>query len=715
MASEAFESLAFNASEEAEVEGRERGQRLRADFVSEDYFEVVGLKIVAGRALSRGDTTSGDCSCVVSRSVAREMFGGEQAAVGEQIAVNNRPCSIDGVASIPAGPFLTRAGLWLRLESAPSALREQVANPLNSLLYVWARIPPGRHAEHGARRRIEALTARDQASWGGRVKLIPALDYVYPATVRRSILLWQVGAFLGLLAAWVGAANLSSADLQERAHEFAVRFALGAGWPVIASAVLLEGMLAGLAASAVALPGLIVLTNAIRAVEQISAATAIPEVDVIVGAVTVALAVACGACARIPGLLLLGRAVREGRLSTGMAWRSSLQARGGRGVGLALQSAFSSALVVVASVLSLGAAAGDANPRFETAGVLWARVSLSPTLYDRERILQFATRAQEALRSIPGVATVSYARTLPTDWVPAFSGFSIAQRPRYLAARGDPTPAKCAVGPGFLTLLGVRLTSGDDITGREAAKPAVVSQTAARLYWPHESPLGQELTFETTNPGKAIRWAHVVGVFEDYRYVPTGESPLPEVCVPFDERPIPELAFLIKTRGNPKPVVLNAYRVLRNLDPGAFVQGPGELAERVRQNSALPKLTTQMAGLTASLAVSVVVLGILALANQHVSSRTRELAVRRSLGASAARLAILTLTRIVVAVGIGCAVGWPLGETLASSLVTSMGLPSGGLVGRAAAIATLALTCGLSLFQPLWRVLKLQPSVVLRE
>jgi hypothetical protein len=121
------------------------------------------------------------------------------------------------------------------------------------------------------------------------------------------------------------------------------------------------------------------------------------------------------------------------------------------------------------------------------------------------------------------------------------------------AAGREPTASYKIVTPRFLKAMGTRLLLGREFTDRDdegAAPVALISETAARRYWPHSSPLGSHLTvlarvYSGENSGSSQR-LEIVGVVKDLRNADLWR-PEAAIYVPFAQKPVASVFLVVRT------------------------------------------------------------------------------------------------------------------------------------------------------------------------
>jgi hypothetical protein len=162
----------------ANLTGRAEPQRIRAGFVSDNFFEVVGVQPVIGRGFRAGvdDAERAPRVCVVQHETWQSLFGGDAALVGRSIVVNNEPVTVVGI--LPQGfrfPY-DEVEVWMPYHTWPvyqeQLARGMVAQRTNGLVAPIGRMKPGvrlRSCVPSSMRSVRALprsTPREARSEG---------------------------------------------------------------------------------------------------------------------------------------------------------------------------------------------------------------------------------------------------------------------------------------------------------------------------------------------------------------------------------------------------------------------------------------------------------------------------------------------------------------------------------------------------------------------
>jgi predicted permease len=469
-----------------------------------------------------------------------------------------------------------------------------------------------------------------------------------------------LGAFCaGLLILIITAANVANLMIVRgvfRERELATRQALGATRWDLARLVLMElwfialsGTAAGLSVTAVALS----IADSVMPVQYAAlGAPAITYRVVAFGAAMTSIVMATGLSATL--------ALRRVTPRTLMSHRASADARGVRTVRFIMTAAQSA----VAIVLVIGAAfliRSYLNLTGQTLGYEGDVVAIAVSYDDerrRESIGDSVTAAIDALRRIPGVSASAAATGAMAD---GYMSMTIWRHP---AGRPSPVSLK-AISTGYLETTGTRLIAGRPLTSTDPAQPRVlVNRTLATTIGPAMDAVGRPLRLM----GRADD-AVIVGVVEDSFDRELDRAPMPTVYTPLES---PEEAlrvtYVLRTDRAPDDIYAEARQVFARLDPSAVVLEASRMHDRLadsirdRSFAALAISFFAVAGAVVSLT------GVVAMVLFVIARRTRELAIRVTLGATPSVVRRLVVSEVVVAALTGLVVGATASYWLSRSL-----------------------------------------------
>ena len=700
----------------ATLGGEPVAERVTVAKVSASFFEVLGAQPARGRTFTPEAVAAGP-EVVLSHGLWRRRFGADPAVVGRAVVLDGEPSTVVGVMP-PEVAFPAGADLWSReADGVPGGLPPETRDAW--YFGVVARRAPGVSladaAAEMARIAGGLAAAHPETNRGTGVRLVPLLEDQVGA-VRATLLLLLGGAGLVLLVACVNVANLLLVRASGRSGELTLRAALGAGRRHLVGRTLAEaGLLAALGGAAGAALAWVAVPAAGRALAGGLPRTGDLAVDgrvLAFGVVVTGLALVLAGAG--PALV----SARPGVAAAGAGRGRGTGRRAGRlrGALVSLEVALALGLVAGASlILRTGAELRAVDPGFEPEGLLALGVALPATGEDprAERVLGWAS-LRDRVAALPGVEAAAVAQAGPTEggWG---AGLKVEGRP--VAPDEELDVAWQVVGEGYFAAAGVRVLRGRAFGpgDREGAEPVgVVSASLARSVWPGEDAVGRRVRVGLDGPD----WVTVVGVVEDTRNRGPTAPPQPALYRPLAQRsawPADEALLLVRHRDVPGTAEA-VRRAVATARPDAPLLDLRSGARLLGEHTERTALVLRVLGAFAALALALGAVGIYGVAASLVAERTRELAVRRALGAGGAAVAGLVLRGGLVVVASGLAAGAGL-ALLAGRLLQGLlfGVGPADPAALLGAAGVLTLSALLAMAGPARRAARVEPADALRE
>jgi putative ABC transport system permease protein len=278
------------------------------------------------------------------------------------------------------------------------------------------------------------------------------------------------------------------------------------------------------------------------------------------------------------------------------------------------------------------------QPGYDTENILATTV----TTMERQKSNEFHRLALERVSSVPGVTRAAFAWGVPltgNKW-PGEMEFQGQAGSSKLADRIT-VPLR-SITEDYFDVMGMRIAAGRafrDTDGPEAQRVAIVNETLAGRYYAGRNPVGAHLWFS----GSADKPLEIVGVVADTRTEDLSQPAEPEVYLPFWQAGAFSKHLVVRASGDPTALAALVRRELRAIDPTSAVERMTTMAgirrESVAQRTFAMRLLIGFA-VAATLLALVGLYGVLSLS---VNSRTKEIAVRKAVGAQGHQIVRLVL------------------------------------------------------------------------
>ena len=697
----------------------ERAERSHGGHVTANLFRVLGVAPLVGRDFTDDDAKPGAApTAMLSYSLWRSRFGGDPSIVGRTIRVDARPTTVIGV--MPEGfSYPRNEDLWVPSTTIADSL------PVDPFAYwVIAR----RHADASdadlaaAFDRWFADEARaDPERFRGRsFRVEPLARMAADRTTRSTLGAMLAAVAMVLLISCANAANLLLTRTLGRSHDLAVRVALGASRRRLIARILIESLLLTTLATAVAFAlaraGVAWQRGAMQDTEFFPLWLRF-DIDVRV----VLLAFAAATFTAIAAGLL--PALRAGRMAVGGDIRQG--ARGVAGGSFAKTSrvlvvgeiALSCALLICVGTLVRGIGALDrADLGIDQDHLLTARIALSTTLHpDSPGQVQVFERVAERLREDAGVADATVGTALPGTFYNSFH-FVLPEG----SAPGDadpPTLYSGAVDAHFLRAYGVKLEEGRFFDDRDRAgteRVAVVDRKFAERFGNGGTILGRRFRIDPRDPdGPTVT---VIGVVNSLTLDVPGNTPAPTLLRPLAQDPFYIATIAVRTQGDALAFVPRLDAIVHGVDADASLYWVRDYAGVIRASTIGERIIAKSFAAFGLIALALAAAGLYGVMAFAVAQRTREIGVRRALGAPARQVLADVFGRSFVELGAGLAIGVVAGIVLAHLLTRSLSnIEAVGVAAIAAALGVLAAAVALAVGVPARRALGVDPAVALRH
>ncbi|HXX24470.1 MAG TPA: ABC transporter permease [Terriglobia bacterium] len=711
-------------------------ERISVEAVSADYFSMLELPPLAGRAFSGEGSESSSAAPVamLGEGLWRSRFGGDKGLVGKTIILEGHPLNVIGIVSERfRGANLNWGAppqVWIPLDTVPLLLpRFKELDIFHQRSARWivmlGRLRQGvtvSQAEAELRLLAANLALAEPASNrditiaafpAARSKFWPA----YRTSITQVLVVFSVGAGLLLLLACANVSNLLLERALARRREIAIRVALGAGRGRLVSQLMAENLLLVVGSFSV---GLLIAVGLDGVLSRFPSALGIPL------ALTLGMGsrmLFFGFSLSLATILLFGlvpalQASRPDIIpSLKESGNASLEGDHGdwlRRLLVVVQVGFSMVLLVVGGIFARSVLKAYAvNLGFRPANLLL--IGFDPP-QDRSGAGRSEPFAQAALRRtsiLPGVQRATVAWDVPLTMMRSAMRVMDAES-------GTPEALQAAynmVGPDYFHTLGIAILAGRDFTWddrTDSPKAVIVNQRLAGRLWPGSSAVGRTLIVEE-QPGRRTM-VQVVGMAGDSKYNSVWEQPQPYIYFAARQWHYPVGNLIVKTQGEPQGLIREIQRSWQQVSPNVPLYGILTGEELVKMSLAPQRLAAGLLASFAILAAIVASIGLYGVVAYGVARRKRDIGVRMALGAAPAEVVrrILAQALSITAVGLilGAGATFALMRLIASQV---KGVSPYDWITFAAVSALLCAVAGVAALIPAFRVARADPLAALRS
>lgn len=692
--------------------------------VTPGMFALLQIPLVVGRGFSTEDGKAGAPEVLlISHAVWKNRYGLAPDIVGRAVRYNGAPASIIGV--MPEGcRFPSRDDVWSVLKPTEDLEKRTTRQlqlfgilksdtsvsaasaDLNVIAQRLTKDFPDTNKDTGA-----LLRTLHETSNGGAV---------------RRVFLTMLGAVgLVLLIACANVANLMLSRAIGRQREIAVRASLGATrWQIIRQ-LLVESVLLSSLGGAL---GLAIAAGGVHLFDLATQDVGKPywiqfSMNYVVFGYIAAVSIVCGVVFGLAPALRVSRvdlthALKDGTLGSGSASGGKLT-----GVLVVFQFALTVILLTAAGlVIRSFIASHNINDFVPRDSIFTARMSLpggkGERYADRDARIRFYSSLVERLGAAPGITHVAMTSSLPGL---GSSGGEVEIEGQPLDK--DAKPHRTAMDihtPGYLTAINLPLVQGRDFTaidGETGKEAAIVTAAFAAKHWPQQPALGQRFRFLEGRERKPKAWITVVGICANIVQNQGDADAPPLVYLPYRQEGWGGMSLLVRTSGDPAALTPQVRAIVQELDQDLPLFEVRTLNGALERNRWFLVVFGSLFLTFAALALMMATIGLYAVVAQATARRTREIGIRMALGATAQNIIQLVLSRGLLQLGIGLALG--LGGAFASMFMLGR---MNMLIGTSpkdplvfSAVAALLVLVGIAAcWMPARRAARIAPTIALR-
>ncbi|MGH9839608.1 MAG: ABC transporter permease [Blastocatellia bacterium] len=737
-----FDHLCFFQSGGVNLTEGDNPGRVVTAVATSSFFSVFGVQPQAGRGFSISEEQLGNNYVVIiSDRLWTKLFDRAPGAIGQSITLSGISHKIIGV--MPSGfNFPDSADIWVPGKAnylTVFGLGDQTEYPLQMKYMMVGRLRAGislvqaRDRLGALHNRLQEIVAKAGRSAGDGVNVIPLREFLV-REFKQSFWMLFAGAGFLLLIACANAANLMLSRSLAREKEIAIRLCLGVGGPRLARQLLIESMLLAFAGS---VAGIAISYWGIQFFRYFGAAK-VPmlgnvHIDITTLSFAVLVSLVVGVViGLIPAIQALSTKLTDSIKEGGMRSASGFHRRTRQAlviveVALALALLAGSGLVIQSFFRLSGVA-----PGFDSRNVITLNVDLPAVKYwaDQKkaedspspasapssrisRIADFHRQLLESIRRLPGVVSVGGITRLPLGgagilrlWIEspgADGGMAM-----YTHTTGDYFQTM-----GIPVLRGRLFTESDSENTR---KVALVNETLAKRLWGSKDPVGQLLALDGESDGR-----EVVGCVGDVKYRGLAMKAEPELYLPYLQplrlRNAPrEITLVVRTHSDPKSLIPVLRSQVSSIDNGVPIFRVRTLQEVIGNSTADYRFRGTLLGSFALLSLIMAIVGVYGVISYSVVSRTHEVGIRMSLGATPRSILLMVLQEGANLVFIGLLTGF-IALLGLSRLLSNLLYGIGQNDPLTLAISALSIVLGslIACIYPALTASKIDPALALRH
>jgi macrolide transport system ATP-binding/permease protein len=708
-----------------------KANRIVTGYVTGNYFEMLGIKSHRGRLIlpSEGLAAGSDPVLVLSYSYWKARFNGDESLIGAKVLFNGHPVTIVGIA--PQGFHGTysmlemQAYLPISMASLSSQPSDFMTNREIRSFQVFGRLRVGMNVKQA--QNLLAVVAQRLSHQYPKIDEGLTLN-VYPELLARpqpqvgnqivglsTIVLFLAAMVLAL--ACVNVANMLLIRAISRQREMAIRAALGANRRKLVRQLLTESVMLALLGG---VGGILLGIWMAHLLHSIPLQTDLPLLldfgfDWRVFTYSFLITFLTGIVVGLLPAIRASRANLNSTLREGGRGSSAVRHRF-RNTIIVAQIAGSLTLLIVAGLfLRSSHKAQQTNLGFNPDHVINLSVDPHEIGYSDTQGMAFYKTLLQNVRELPGVQSASLASSVPMGY---YFNRETLQIPGHIPPPNHEPPSVVynVVSPGYVENMGISVHRGRAFTEADdgsAKSVAIINQTMAERYWPHDDPIGRQFAL-TSDLARPIE---IVGVVRDSKYELVTDSVSPFFYLPLAQHYSSYQTLQVRTSGAQDVMTVELLQQIRNISPDLPIFDVKTMTAALNTINGLLafKFAAALTGGLGIVGLLLALVGVYGVVSYAVGQRTHEIGIRIALGAQSWNIMNMIFKEGLLIVAAGVMVGILGGFVVARFLGSFLtGVSPNDLVTYLTVSLLLTLISLAACYIPARRALRVDPLVVLR-
>jgi len=358
------------------------------------------------------------------------------------------------------------------------------------------------------------------------------------------------------------------------------------------------------------------------------------------------------------------------------------------------------------------------DPGFDTSNTLAVHMALPESRYSEDHeFLAFYNGVLDRVQTMPGVESAAMVLTLPMH-SNIRGTLSISLEGRSRAPGEEPVAGFQVVSPDYLRTLRIPLLSGRQLTAADSedAPPVLlVNEAFVDRFFPDEEPLGKRISWGDGEDPDTV-WSTVVGVVGNTLMEGLDDQAEPMTYQTYPQSWLPFLTLVVRSPGDPVALTGSVRAAILEVDPEQPIYGEKTLDQALAESLGNRRFNMLLLGIFSFAALVMAAVGLYGVLSFSVEQRTREIGIRRALGAEQGAVVLQVIkegsTLVLIGLLIGVAGSFALAGFVSSQIY---GVSMADPISYAIGILVLGTIALLACAVPAMRAARVDPMVALKS